>query len=961
MKLLNYLPLNYRILCSIILIFGLTPNVKAQAPYCTINYANSCSTWGTSQVVIGSFTHTTACNASTKYQDYTSQNIPVIAGVPTAVSLTTMGYTGVGMAADFNNDLDFVDLGEDLFLPSYNAASSTLIYTGFITVPANVPSGNYRLRIWSRLANAGGANNGIEPCGGYGYGRYFDYTLVVANSGSCTPPGNVNITTTPNSANISYTAPTIGNTPTNYIYELRSNNSLPASGPSGLISGNTTNLTNLNFSALSSASTYYFHIRTFCSVGDSSLWISYTFTTPMDTLTPVSLGQFNADVIANGVGTVLSSTNNDVDNANYCLIAANYQTTSSSALPTSASLPLNRIIQNGFRKYRLEDYSENNSLRQLVSTSNASVRLLAPKRAIKVYLLGISGSGISNFDAIVHFADGTTQTQAMSFPDWYATTGNIVVSGVGRINKTNNGIEAPGPKLFDSAVSITTLNQNKQIDSITIHRTGTQNGISNILAVSILPNINQTCALPGYLSIANANCFGGLLSWTGNSISTNYQISYGPLGSLADTGTIINIINGNIGANTHQFANTTSNTNLQFYVRADCGSNSYSDWVGPLEVQLPNTVITPTFTLSTNICIGDVPPILPLTSDNGVSGTWSPATVSNTTSGTYTFTPSASFPCALGYTTTINVNSIIIPSFTIASNLCSGATSPTLPTTSNNGITGTWFPTTINNTTSGSYLFTPNTSSSSCVDTSSINITILPISQTTVYDTVCSAELPYTWNNITVTAGGTNAATYISNAANGCDSIVTLNLNEIVNTSPIVLINANPSINVQEGQSVTFTTTLIDAVGSNPTFQWYKSGQSIPGATNSTWQGIAGIDFLNGEIIYAYGLDFNDCAAYQSVISNDLQMNVSVNVKNINIPNDFKLYPNPTSNLVRIEGLNNKTKIKVIDAIGRTLMTQESDKDEKTIINIHDLSTGMYIFLFQDSKGNSWMQKVNKL
>lgn len=48
---------------------------------------------------------------------------------------------------------------------------------------------------------------------------------------------------------------------------------------------------------------------------------------------------------------------------------------------------------------------------------------------------------------------------------------------------------------------------------------------------------------------------------------------------------------------------------------------------------------TPEFNFPTAICGGSVPPVLPNISVNGISGTWSPATVSNVVSGNYTFTP----------------------------------------------------------------------------------------------------------------------------------------------------------------------------------------------------------------------------------------------------------------------------------------------------------------------------------
>lgn len=51
----------------------------------------------------------------------------------------------------------------------------------------------------------------------------------------------------------------------------------------------------------------------------------------------------------------------------------------------------------------------------------------------------------------------------------------------------------------------------------------------------------------------------------------------------------------------------------------------------------------PVFDQVAPICYGSVPPVLPATSLNGVTGTWSPSTVSNTSSATYTFTPTGNY------------------------------------------------------------------------------------------------------------------------------------------------------------------------------------------------------------------------------------------------------------------------------------------------------------------------------
>jgi gliding motility-associated-like protein len=73
-----------------------------------------------------------------------------------------------------------------------------------------------------------------------------------------------------------------------------------------------------------------------------------------------------------------------------------------------------------------------------------------------------------------------------------------------------------------------------------------------------------------------------------------------------------------------------------------------------------NPIVTPTFTFGTSqsVCINVPAPVLPTTSTNGITGTWSPSVVDNQTTGTYTFTPSAG-QCATGTTLDYEVNPII--------------------------------------------------------------------------------------------------------------------------------------------------------------------------------------------------------------------------------------------------------------------------------------------------------------
>ena len=73
-------------------------------------------------------------------------------------------------------------------------------------------------------------------------------------------------------------------------------------------------------------------------------------------------------------------------------------------------------------------------------------------------------------------------------------------------------------------------------------------------------------------------------------------------------------------------------------------------------------VQTPTFNQIPSFCDGTTAPVLPTTSQNGITGSWSPSTVSNTPPGTttYTFTPDVT-QCATPTTMDITVNPGVTP------------------------------------------------------------------------------------------------------------------------------------------------------------------------------------------------------------------------------------------------------------------------------------------------------------
>jgi hypothetical protein len=241
--------------------------------------------------------------------------------------------------------------------------------------------------------------------------------------------------------------------------------------------------------------------------------------------------------------------------------------------------------------------------------------------------------------------------------------------------------------------------------------------------------------------------------------------------------------------------------------------------------QTVNPIVPPVFSFgsSMTICAGDAVPALPTTSDNGITGTWDPAVVSNTTSGVYTFT-SSSDPCAPPVTFTVTVNPIVTPAFSFGSsgNICAGKTVPTLPTTSDNGITGTWSPAVVDDQLSGTYTFTPDPGQ--CAQpftyTQTVNPVTPPVFSFGSSLTICAGDavptLPTTSDNgITgtwtpaVVSNTTSGVYTFTNSANPCMPAVTYT----VTVNPIV----TPAFSFGTSQSVCINTTppVLPAVSTN--------------------------------------------------------------------------------------------------------------------------------------------------
>ncbi|SFU27654.1 Por secretion system C-terminal sorting domain-containing protein [Pustulibacterium marinum] len=245
-----------------------------------------------------------------------------------------------------------------------------------------------------------------------------------------------------------------------------------------------------------------FYVRTICADGvNYSPW-SGPFTFGGYQPLEVS-GGLNADVIANGVGDASESTNASVDTGNYAFVSNDFKATEE-ASDLSFGLPSNGIFNSASTSgliYDINDYDQDNVLRmQTTGADNGgTITFSNAEPAEKLFLALTAGSAAGTITGTINFADGTTQAiDASSIPDWYDSSSlPIAISGIGRINVTNNNTENPSgnPRIYELAIDVFDENQSKVISSVTLQK-DTADGVINVFAFSIKYS-GETAAVAG--------------------------------------------------------------------------------------------------------------------------------------------------------------------------------------------------------------------------------------------------------------------------------------------------------------------------------------------------------------------------------------------------------------------------------------------------------------------------------
>ncbi|MCQ9640839.1 T9SS type A sorting domain-containing protein [Chryseobacterium sp. WG14] len=292
---------------------------------------------------------------------------------------------------------------------------------------------------------------------------------------------------------------------------------------------------------------------------------------------PVQSG-YTADVIANGIGSSMTSTTMDVDGVSYNFVSRDFQLAASST-PLTYGLPVNGIINSAVAatpglSYQLGDYSGNNSLRinsNTTGTNTGTLIFTNPVAAFKLYMLSTSGSGSSTVNVTVNFTDNTTQVfTGQTITDWYGGA-NYAIQGIGRILRTTDVLDANSinPRLYQTILNIDAANQAKPIQSVTITKTNS-GGVANIFAFSA--DAYTDCVAPTLSATGTVTSNSADISWTvpAGTQAVSHDIYYSTSSTTPTSATVPSY--SDVTGTSYTLGSLAPSTTYYYWVRTNCST-----------------------------------------------------------------------------------------------------------------------------------------------------------------------------------------------------------------------------------------------------------------------------------------------------------------------------------------------------------------------------------------------------
>ena len=174
---------------------------------------------------------------------------------------------------------------------------------------------------------------------------------------------------------------------------------------------------------------------------------------------------------------------------------------------------------------------------------------------------------------------------------------------------------------------------------------------------------------------------------------------------------------------------------------------------------------------------------------------------------------------------------------------------------------------------------------------------------------------------------------------------LTLIVNPVV--TPVIVINGPGT--AMPGGSVTVTATVLNA-GATYLITWYRNGvvfntSGVP--TASYAKDTSAVDTITATIVSL------SPGCYDTATSNTIYIYSVLAVNDVNGQHGITAYPNPFTDQINIKGLTINDEVTVYDAVGRKVYAGVISRNTNALLNMENLSAGVYLLHVADEAGNS--------
>ncbi|MFZ1658743.1 MAG: choice-of-anchor J domain-containing protein, partial [Flavobacteriales bacterium] len=501
---------------------------------------------GITNVSFSTVNNTTGAETG-NYGDYTAMIGNIAQSTTVTVNITyTTGFTyGTKIWVDWNNDLDFNDVGEEVYSGESLATSPTTLVATFAVGTNSL--GQHRMRI-------GGADSGtLIPCYTGTYGSYEDYTVNVTAPPACIAPTALTATgITATSANLGWTA---NGTGTAWDIEIGVTGFVPTGTPSF----NDVTSNPYAWTGGAATTTYQFYVRTDCGMDNTatSAWAGpFSFTTPCATIVPTFpyTVPFTTAAAPNTPPTCWSNP----------LASGGEQWRIATTTPLTGNYPPSVADHtSGTGALAWLDGSADILPNQLI-TPLIDISAL-PSATVGFWFLSNNTTNTVLHTIKMDVWNGTAWVNMITYAgnsaSWVELSG-IVPGGIPSV--TNFRIVGVADPL------------------------GTSSGnyfYNDLFVDDFFIKATPTCPAPNALTATSVTSTGAALGWTETGSATAWDLEIGINGFVPSGTPTAN----DVGANPYTWAGGTANTTYQFYVRADCGMDNVdvSTWTGPFSFTTP--------------------------------------------------------------------------------------------------------------------------------------------------------------------------------------------------------------------------------------------------------------------------------------------------------------------------------------------------------------------------------------